>query len=503
MREGIPVAVAFSPRRPFVFSDRAAHNTCEVTQLTERQTQEANGRVGVGLLGLGTVGAAVFDVLDQRGGHISVRAGGPVDVRRILVKDPHRPRPGRAIPLVTFDPEDVFDDPEVAIVVELIGCSGGNPEPALSFIRRALESGRHVVTANKRVLAGHAGELNRLAERRGVSLMFEGAVGGAIPIVRAIQDSLAADHISSITGILNGTTNFVLTQMATGRATYPRALRRAQELGYAEADPSSDVEGHDAAYKLALLAGLCFGHDVDATSIPREGIRGITRADVAVAARLGYVVKLLARARRNDARTDIQVYPALVRPTHPLARVEGPFNAVMVKSDLAGDLVFYGQGAGGVQTASAVVADIISAALRARNRVSQRPAASGEQSLQVDVARGLEAGPTGTSGPVDKLRSGSEPAERRGSGVEAQQQYLVHIRAKNHPAMMTRALSVMKESGVRSCASVTIGGNGSAARVSLGIVTKPVTLHAVQTCVKRLSSFLSARTRAFPVEPES
>ncbi len=467
-----------------------------------------NGALGVALLGLGTVGSAVFDVLDTRRTRVGMGAGGPVEVRRILVRRPDKRRPAHAMPLLTFSPDDVFDDPSVSIVVELVGCPCGDPRPALSFIRKALERGKHVVTANKQVLAGHTGELSRLASARGVTLFYEGAVGGAIPVIRAIRDSLAADRVSTITGILNGTTNYILTEMSRRKTGYRKALRQAQQLGYAEADPSSDVEGHDAAYKISLLAGLCFGRDVDPAGISREGITGITHDDVAAAARFGYVVKLLATARANGGRPEVRVYPALLRPEHPLSRVDGPFNAVAIKCDLAGNLVFYGQGAGGVPTASAVVADIINAALIARGRTTGSP---------FSADRDLQRVPEPTGAPHDR-----ESGELKDDDCdEAAQPYFIHIRMPGQAALTRRVRAILKECGVQSrnrgplrearlgtagsvCAGAVHAGPAgkTGTWVSAGIVTEPAAHRDIQACVSRLAQLRPVRARAFRIDTE-
>lgn len=319
--------------------------------------------VGVGLLGCGTVGAGVASILQANGGRIAGRAGGPVELRKVAVRDVNKPREAAIPPgLLTGDPWAVVEDPEVDVVVELIG----GVEPARELISEALRRGKPVVTANKEVLARHGAELLALAARHGAHLMFEGSVAGGIPIIKPLQECLAANRVQSIMGIINGTTNYVLTGMSRRGVDFETALREAQALGYAEADPSSDVEGYDAAFKIAILASLAFETAVRVEDVYCEGISRITPADIEYGRELGYTVKLLAIAREEEGRLDVRVHPTFIPDSHPLAAVSDVFNAIFVQGDAVGELMFYGRGAGGLPTGSAVVADIMEAARRLR-----------------------------------------------------------------------------------------------------------------------------------------
>ena len=320
--------------------------------------------IGIGLLGLGTVGAGVAAILSQpEGRHPLV---GDLALRRVAVRDLSRPRPVD-IPaeLLCTDPEAVVDDPEVDIVVEVMG----GLEPARSLILRAIEAGKPVVTANKAVIARYGQEIAAAATARGVYVLIEAAVGGGIPIIEPLKQSLGGNRIQRVSGIINGTTNYILSRMADEGAAYEAVLADAQRLGYAEADPAADVQGGDAADKIAILAGLAYGGPVAREAIPTEGIDRLQARDVAYANQLGYVVKLLAVAERlgEGAGTealplDVRVHPTLLPRQHPLAGVHGVNNAILVEGDPVGQVMFYGPGAGAGPTASAVVADILNIA---------------------------------------------------------------------------------------------------------------------------------------------
>jgi homoserine dehydrogenase len=318
----------------------------------------------VGLLGCGTVGAAVIRLLDEHGDDIARRADCRIAIERVAVRDPDR---DRAVPLgreaFTTDPRAVIDDPTVDIVCELLG----GVEPARSLVLQALDAGKPVVTANKELVANAGKVLFEAADAAGLDLAFEAAVAGGIPLIRALKESLVGERIGRITGIVNGTTNYVLTQMSERGGTFGDALADAQRLGYAEADPTADVEGFDAAAKCAILASIAFNTRVVATDVYREGIARVTPQDVADATRLGYVVKLLAIAELEDEAVSARVHPAMIPSTHPLASVRDAFNAVFVEGAKVGELMFYGRGAGGDPTATAVVGDLIEVA---RNLVS-------------------------------------------------------------------------------------------------------------------------------------
>ncbi|MBF4463507.1 MULTISPECIES: homoserine dehydrogenase [unclassified Rathayibacter] len=319
----------------------------------------------VALLGAGSVGAQVVRLLLDHGDELAQRVGARLELAGVAVRDLDAPRT-TDIPrhYLTTDAEELILGAD--IVVELIG----GLEPARSYVLQAIASGADVITANKALLAEHGNELFEAADQVGAQLNFEAAVAGAIPIVRPLRDSLAGDRVHRILGIVNGTTNFILDRMDTEHSSLEDALALATELGYAEADPTADIEGYDAAQKAAILARLAFHTDVPVTLVHREGISGITKAQVDQARESGYVIKLLAICERlTDTKTgeegvSARVYPALVHRSHPLAAVHGANNAVFVEAEAAGSLMFYGAGAGGIETASAVLGDVVSAARR-------------------------------------------------------------------------------------------------------------------------------------------
>ncbi len=322
--------------------------------------------IGVAVLGLGNVGSQVVRIVEESAADLTARIGAPLVVRGIGVRRVAADR-GVPVELLTDNIEELVSRDDVDIVVELMG----PVEPARKAILTALEQGKSVVTANKALMAVSAGELAQAAENAHVDLYFEAAVAGAIPVIRPLTQSLAGDTVLRVAGIVNGTTNYILSEMDSTGATYADALADAGALGYAEADPTADVEGYDAAAKAAILASIAFHTRVTADDVYREGITKVTSADFASARALGCTIKLLAICERltddeGQERVSARVYPALVPLDHPLASVNGAFNAVVVEAQAAGRLMFYGQGAGGAPTASAVLGDLVMAA---RNRV--------------------------------------------------------------------------------------------------------------------------------------
>ena len=311
----------------------------------------------VGVLGAGTVGSQVIRILQSSREDFAARSGAEMEVRRVLVRNVDAPRDAPiARELLTTEPAEAIDSMD--IVVELIG----GIEPARTFVLRALSQGISVVTGNKALLAAHGPELYQAAAAAGVDLYYEAAVAGAVPVVYGLRESLAGDRIMAVLGIVNGTTNYILDEMTTKGMDFGEALAKAQELGYAEADPSADVDGLDAAAKCAILASLAFHTRVALDDVHVHGIRHITADDVATAARSGCVVKLIASAKRRPDGIELHVGPTLVPATHPLASVHGPFNAVVIEAEAADRLMFYGRGAGGAPTASAVLSDVVAAA---------------------------------------------------------------------------------------------------------------------------------------------
>jgi len=314
------------------------------------------GSIKIGLLGLGNVGSGVWNILHQNKEKIKQYTGVDIQVKKVLVRNMNKMR-NVSIPkeVMTTNIDEIIIDPEIQIIVELIG----GLDPAYDYMKRAIESGKHVVTANKAVIATYGSELFSLAKKNRVEIRFEGSVGGGIPIISTLTKSLAGNQIDEIIGIINGTTNYILTQMSQNGMAFDEALKLAQINGYAEADPSSDIEGEDAAFKLAILAAISFGIHIDPNKIPREGIMKISEAEIQYAAHLGYTVKLLATAKKQGDNLQIHVHPALVPNHHPLAAVSNEFNALFIRGNAVGELMLYGKGAGSLPTGSAVVGDIL------------------------------------------------------------------------------------------------------------------------------------------------
>jgi len=315
--------------------------------------------IRIGLLGCGTVGGGVVTILDREADDITARTGAKLEITRVAVRDATR---DRGLPLAadvyTQNPLEVVEADDVDVVVEVMG----GRDPAGNLIRRALARGKPVVTANKELVAYEGPELYEAARAAGVDFAYEAAVAGAIPIIKPLKESLAGDRVTRVVGILNGTTNYILTRMTEQGANYADVLVEAQELGYAEADPTADVGGHDAAAKCAILASLAFDTVVHGDDVFREGIETVTATDIRVADRLGYVIKLVGIASETDDQVAVRVHPVFLPKTHPLASVREAFNAVYVEAAAAGELMFYGRGAGALPTGSAVVGDVIDVA---------------------------------------------------------------------------------------------------------------------------------------------
>jgi homoserine dehydrogenase len=322
-----------------------------------------SGVVRVGVLGCGNVGGALVELMAEQAEAIESRTGLRIEVGAVAVRNRSRERsvelPER---LLTRDAAAVVVDPDIDVVVEVIG----GIEPARELILAALGAGKPVVTANKELLANVGSELFAAAAHANRDLLFEAAVAGGIPLIRALRESLRGEPIRRVIGIVNGTTNYILTKMSEDGADYAAALAEAQRLGYAERDPTADVEGLDAGAKAAIIASIAFGARVVAGDVYHEGISGVTADDIAVAHRLGYVVKLLAICERIDGEVAVRVHPAMVPATHPLASVRDSYNAVFIEGDAVGNLMLYGRGAGGRPTASAVLGDLIDAAVNLR-----------------------------------------------------------------------------------------------------------------------------------------
>jgi homoserine dehydrogenase len=312
--------------------------------------------IKVGLIGFGNIGAGVVKLLQENAGVIRNKVGTGIVLKRIADLDITSDRGVTVTPdVLTTSVNDIFDDPEISVVIELIG----GYEPAKTFVLKAIEKGKHIVTANKALLALHGDEIYAAAARNGVEVQFEAAVGGGIPVLTAIKGNMAANNFGSVIGIMNGTCNYILTRMAQEGADFADMLKVAQELGYAEPDPTFDIEGVDTAHKLAILISLCFGTKIDFNSIYTEGISRISGLDVKFANDFGYRIKLLAIGKLSDGQVEARVHPTMIPLHNPLAEVNGVFNAIRLTGDYVGPVMFYGRGAGQNPTASAIVGDLI------------------------------------------------------------------------------------------------------------------------------------------------
>lgn len=311
--------------------------------------------INIAILGYGTVGSGVVEVINKNRESINKNAGKEINIKYVLDLRTFSGDPVEKI--LTNDIEDILNDEEVKIVVEVMG----GIEPAYSYVKRALLSGKSVVTSNKELVAKHGSELLKIAREKDINFLFEASVGGGIPLIRTLNQSLTADEIYEITGILNGTTNYILTKMTDEGRSFDEVLKVAQEKGYAERDPRADVEGHDACRKIAILSSLAFGMEVDFEDIYTEGITKITKNDILYAQKMKHSIKLLATSKKIDHKIFARVSPVMISDEHPLATVKGVFNAVLVKGNVVGDVMLYGKGAGKLPTASAVVVDVVDA----------------------------------------------------------------------------------------------------------------------------------------------
>ncbi|MGI8631285.1 MAG: homoserine dehydrogenase [Solirubrobacterales bacterium] len=402
----------------------------------------ASGQARIGLLGQGTVGGAFTELLDQQAGSIAEATGRRPEISGVLRRS-------------FGDFEQILEDSDV--IVEVMG----GTDPTRELVLRALQAGRHVVTANKQLIARHGDELFAAADAAGVQLRFEAAVAGVVPVIRVIRESLAAARIERVFGIVNGTTNFILTEMAETGADYADALARAQQLGYAEADPSEDVNGADAAAKMAILARIAFGAAVPFDQVAYEGIEAVTPDDIAYAREFGLSLKLLGVAeRRDDDTLTVRVFPCFLYPGHPLAPVEGPYNAVMVESEAITEITMSGPGAGGRETASAVLGDVVS------------------------------------------ILSGSAPAARPAESLsvanEVSSAFYVHLEVADRPGVLARVAAIFADAEI-SVRSVSQRGLGDDAR--LEIVTHQGPERAFRRAFDEIASleFLRAAPRAIHV----
>jgi len=401
----------------------------------------AVGEVRIGLLGLGTVGAGVVKILQSHRPSLEERAGCRLALAAIADTDLTRPREGldlKALPL-TGDAAHVLANPDVHVVIELVG----GLEPARTFILRALAAGKHVVTANKALLAHHGAELYEEARRRGRTLAFEAAVAGGIPLIRAVKDGLPANRILGLAGIVNGTCNYILSKMTDENLDFSVVLKEAQAHGYAEADPTLDIEGMDSAHKLQILVSLAFRTFVDLKDIHTEGITRVTSSDIAYARELGYRIKLLAIAKAVDGGVEVRVHPTMIPAASPLAAVSGVFNAVFITGDAVGDLMFYGRGAGQMPTASAVWSDALEIA---RNIAHGIPALALELPSVGPAALPLR--------PMDSVRCC----------------YYLRVMVHDKPGVLSRVAGVLGDNNI-SIANVIQKGRGGREAVPVVMMT--------------------------------
>jgi len=413
----------------------------------------------VALLGCGTVGSQVYRLLTQQSAELAARIGARLEVAGVAVRRPGRARSVAVDPaLLTADSMELVTRPDVDIVIEVIG----GIEPVRSVLLAAMKSGKSVVSANKALLAEDGATLHDAARENGADLYYEAAVAGAIPLLRPLRESLAGDEVYRVLGIVNGTTNYILDRMDTSGAGFADALEEAQALGYAEPDPTADIEGFDAAAKAAILAGLAFHTGVTAADVYREGITAVTGADIASARALGRVVKLLAICERRDGGVSVRAHPAMIPRAHPLAGVREAYNAVFVEAASAGQLMFYGAGAGGVPTASAVLGDVVA------------------------VARNLLAG---TRGP-DALTYAKLPVLPMG---ETLTRYNVALDVADRPGVLARVAETFARHDV-SIKAVRQEGRGDDAQ--LVIVTHIAPDAALSRCVTELETMDSVRAVA-------
>jgi homoserine dehydrogenase len=413
-------------------------------------TTTAEREIRIGVLGCGNVGAALVQLVADQADTIAARTGVRLSVQRVAVRNVSREREVQ-LPdgVLTRDAHAVVADPEIDLIVEVIG----GIEPARELITAALRAAKPVVTANKELLANVGVELFGVADEMGVDLLFEASVAGGIPVIRALRESLRGEPVSRVMGIINGTTNYILTKMTEEGADYGDALSEAQRLGYAERDPTADVEGFDAGAKAAIIATIAFGAKVVAGDVYHEGISQVSAADIAVARRLGYVVKLLGIAEQDPATGEVgvRVHPAMVPTTHPLASVRESYNAVFVEGGAVGSLMFYGRGAGGAPTASAVLGDVIDAA--------------------VNLAKGTH----GTIGSFTK--AAIRPID------ETSAEYLLSLDVADRPGVLHAVTGVFAQHGV-SIRAAEQEGIGSDAR--LVFITHQAREASVQATVRDL-----------------
>ncbi|GAB4387386.1 MAG: homoserine dehydrogenase [Thermodesulfovibrionales bacterium] len=425
--------------------------------------------VNVGVIGFGTVGSGTVRVLLENGDVLRRRLGFELRLRRVADKDTERDR-GVRLPagLLAADAAAVLDDPEIDIVVELVG----GLRPAKDFILRAIENGKHVVTANKALLAEEGSDIFSAAEARGVRVGFEASVAGGIPIIKVIREGLVANRILSVYGIINGTANYIMTRMTDEGSEFADALGEAQRLGYAEADPTFDVEGIDAAHKLTILASLAYGIPLSYGQVYTEGITKITPLDIAFAGELGYKIKLLAIAKAADGEVELRVHPTMLPADHLISKVDGVFNAVHVEGDAVGETLYYGRGAGDMPTASAVVSDLADIAL--------------------DIAGGAVR-------PQRMVPGGGGLAIRKMADVESM--YYFRFTAMDRPGVLSKISGILGDNNI-SIASVIQKGRRIGGAVPLVILAHRARERDITRAVGEIDKLPVVADRSFYIRVE-
>jgi len=414
--------------------------------------------INVGIIGLGTVGSGAFRILRDNAELIRQRVGVPVEVVKIAVRDTGRDR-GLQIPatILTDNPSQITDDPNIDIVVELIG----GYEPAKQLLLAAIARGKHVVTANKALLAVHGGELHAAARLAGVAIGFEGSVAGGIPVIKALKESLAANRILSIYGIINGTSNYILTKMTDEERAFDDVLREAQGAGYAEADPTFDVGGIDTAHKLAILVNLAFGIPIDLNDIFTEGITAISPLDIDFGKTLGFKVKLLAIAKLHNGKAEARVHPTMVPDEYPIAKVGGVYNAIQIVGDACQDIMLYGRGAGSLPTGSAVVADIMDIA----------------RYMLMEPSRRLPAAPSGNALPLPELQPMASVSTL----------YYLRLMAMDEPGVLSQISGVLGQHRI-SIAQMIQRGRKQGGSVPLVIMTHTALERDIQKALVKIEA---------------
>ena len=410
--------------------------------------------IGIGLIGIGVIGSQVAAELSARGAQLAEQAGCRLELRKVKVlpADLERPQARKMPPELFTTGDDFFTTPGIDIIIELIG----GETPALDYQKKALIGGRHVVTANKEVIAKHGAELSALALKYGVGLRYEASVGGGIPLIAPFTRDLAASEIHGIYAIINGTTNYILTRMARDGMNFTAALAQAREKGYAEADPSNDIEGRDAAYKLAILASLAFKTTVTPEQILCEGISRLAPQDFRYAREFGFAIKLLAIAKRSDGGIEARVHPVFIPEDTFLAKVDGVFNAVQVEADLAGTVLFFGEGAGARPTASAVIADVLAAAR--------------------EICSGTPPPPAPKLPPSKKIRPVSEIETR----------YYLRLTIDDKPGVLARISQALGDNGISISAAIQKEADATEQSAEIVLMTHTAPEQAMQ---RALSGF--------------